>query len=86
METVTVKTSGPTYSVRIGPGLLAGAGQALQGLGVRKPVAILADARLAATYGEELMESLRAAQFEPSLVGIPGGERSKSLAEVGPLL
>jgi 3-dehydroquinate synthase len=86
METVSVNTSQGTYPVQIGRGLLSQTGKALKSLGFRPSLAIIADAQVAGTYGEEVLASLRASGFEPALVGVTGGERAKNLAEVGPLL
>ena len=70
-----------TYEVRIGPGLLAGAGEAVRALFARLPrLGVVADATVAALHGPALMRSLRAAGLEAAVIEVPPGEGSKSFA------
>ncbi len=70
---------GAAYSVWIGDGLLAHAGEKIRPFfsGVR--VAVVTDANVAPIYGEAVLGSLRAAGFEPTLIVVEAGEASKRL-------
>ena len=71
------------YEVRIGPGLLAGAGEAVRALFPRPPrLGVVADATVAALHGPALLASLRGAGLEATLIEVPPGEGSKSFAEL----
>ena len=70
------------YEVRIGPGLLAGAGQATAALFPGRRTAVVADAAVARLHGPALLGSLAAAGLRTTLVEVPPGEGSKSWAEL----
>ncbi len=81
MRTVEVALGERAYEVRIGPGLLAGAGEAVRALFARPPrLGVVADATVAALHGPALLASLRAAGLDAALIEVPPGEGSKSFA------
>ncbi len=82
VRVVPVALGARSYEVRIGPGLLAGAGEAVAALFGRRRVAVVADATVAGLHGDTLMRSLAAAGPAASLIPVPPGEASKSFAEL----
>ncbi len=79
---VPVALGDRAYEVRIGPGLLAGAGEAVGALFPGRRLAVVADATVARLHGPALMRSLAAAGLRPALIEVPPGEASKSWAEL----
>jgi len=73
--TETVPVGDPEYGVRIGPGLLRGAGAAVAALGFARAV-VVADANTAA-FAPMLLASLRAGGVAAELVRVAAGEASK---------
>ena len=83
MKSVTVRVGGASYDGLVGSGLLARIGE-LVAPQVRGPrCAVIADENSARLFSATVMESLRAASFEPSLITLPAGEHSKSLEQLG---
>ncbi len=81
--TVPVALGERAYEVRVGPGLLATAGEAVRALFPRPPrLAVVADAAAAALHGPALLASLRDAGLQASVVEVPPGEGSKSWAQL----
>lgn len=74
-----------SYPILIGSGTLAGLGRHLQQLLPGRRYAVVADGRVAALYGEQVLQALRAAGLEGELFTFPAGEASKRLAVVGEL-
>ena len=67
----------------VGPGLLAGAGQAVRALFARPPrLGVVTDATVADLHGPALLASLAAAGLEATMIRVPPGEGSKSFAEL----
>lgn len=74
---------GTPYHICIGEGLLSHAGALLRNRELRPgPAAVVTNDAIAAVHGEALLESLRAAGFEPTLVTVPEGEQHKTLHTV----
>ncbi len=80
LRTVAVSLGDRSYDIRIGPGGLAGIGQAVAELGGGKPrrVHIVTDETVQALFGAHVRESLTAQGFSVSQSIIPPGEESKS--------
>ncbi len=79
MRVVEVALGDRSYEVRVGPGLLATAGEAVRALFPRPPrLGVVADATVAALHGPALLASLRAAGLEATVIEVPPGEGSKS--------
>lgn len=82
---IPVHVPGAEYVVQVGTGLLERVGESLRHLGQIGRVAIVTQPPLAGLYGERLRESLQKAGLQASLVEIPDGEGSKTLATVSVL-
>ena len=81
MTEVPVHLSERSYSVQVGPGLLAGAGAAVRRvLPEARAVAVVTDSTVGGLYAEAVVASMEAAGFRPTLVTVPAGEPSKSMA------
>jgi 3-dehydroquinate synthase len=83
MRKVRVVLGERSYEIQVGRGLLARLGNACQRLGLGKRCVVITDTNVAARHAPAALGSLRTAGFEPALVTVPAGERSKSLSEVG---
>jgi 3-dehydroquinate synthase len=77
---VAVEVAGHAYRVEIGAGLLAGTGERIRAMLPARRATIISDRAVAALYGERLGQSLLAAGIEYSLLTVPPGDASKSLA------
>lgn len=82
METVHVSLGERSYDVRIGPGLLAEAGQHIAPLLNRPRVAIVTEARVAGLHLAALQEALTADGIESEALVLPPGEATKSWAHL----
>lgn len=76
---VPVEIPGAACRVLVGPGLLARAGQLCREADLRGKCAVISDDNVAELHGTPVLESLRAAGFEPVLLTVPAGEKSKSM-------
>jgi len=80
---VRVKLGDRSYTVRVGPGLLDGCGQAIADLATGSTVVLVTNPTVAALYLEPVVRSLAAAGVaSPVVVEIDDGERFKNLATV----
>ncbi|NRB36489.1 MAG: 3-dehydroquinate synthase [Rhodobacteraceae bacterium] len=77
-QTVTVPLGARSYEVRIGPGLLARAGEEIAPLLTQKRVSVVADVHVAKLHIEALQQGLAAAGIEMSAYVLPRGESTKS--------
>ncbi len=82
-ETLTVTTTAASYPVVVEAGALASLPGRLAELGVRGALWLIADAAVAARYGEPLAADLRAAGFTVHTSSVPSGEGSKSAEQLG---
>jgi 3-dehydroquinate synthase len=82
-ETLTVTTAVASYPVVVEAGALASLPERLAELGIRGALWLIADAAVAALYGEPLAASLRAAGFTLHSYNVPSGEGSKSAEQLG---
>lgn len=81
MTEVPVHLNERSYVVQVGTGLLAGAGAAVRQVWPDvRVVAVVTDSTVGPLYAESVCASLRSAGFEPTLVTVPAGEPSKSMA------
>jgi 3-dehydroquinate synthase len=85
-DDIEVKNRSGSYKIRVGPGLLAEAGTELAKLKLGKKAAIIADESVAKLYADRLQQSLKAAGFEICLSTLAGGETSKDMSRITPLL
>jgi 3-dehydroquinate synthase len=81
--TVDVPLEHAAYSVWIGDGLLAHCGPKIKPLHSGGKVVIVSDSNVAPIYGTAVVESLRDAGFEPTLITVEAGEASKRMEVVG---
>ena len=79
-EEIRVELGPRAYPVVVGRGLLDEVGPRLAALGHARRAALVTSERVAALYGEPVLDSLRDAGFDPVAVEIPDGEEHKSLA------
>ena len=82
MREVTVPLGARTYSILIGPKLIAGLGRRCAELKLGRRCAIISDTNVAKRYASAAEKSLQSAGFEPVRVVIPAGETAKSLDTV----
>ncbi|MEY2479925.1 MAG: 3-dehydroquinate synthase [Verrucomicrobiota bacterium] len=82
MTNITIRTGSLSYEVIVGTGLLNSLGSTIAKKITGGRCAVVADENTARLFGERVVESLRSERFEPSLIIIPAGEKSKSLEQV----
>ncbi len=80
-ETVRVELGARSYDVRIGMGLLADAGSAIEPLLNRPRVAVLTDETVAASHLGTLGDALAGAGIAMSALALPPGEATKGWAQ-----
>jgi len=76
---VKVRLGSRSYDIRIGRGLLAKLGTECRRLKLGSRCAIISDSNVARNYANAAQRALRGAGFEPTLIVVPPGEKSKSL-------
>ena len=81
-ESVDVRLGERSYQVLVGQGLLESLGEKLRGMTPGACCAVITDGNVGPLYAGRVLKSLTAAGFQPVLVTIPAGEKSKSLAQV----
>ena len=77
---VPVKIPGTSCRVLVGPGLLARTGKLSVEAGLREKCAVITDQNVGKLHSAAVLESLRAAGFELTLLTVAAGEKSKSMA------
>ncbi len=75
-----------SYDIRVGPGLLAEAGEAIRPLLPSRRVFVVTDENLERLHLAKLRDSLDAAEIENHGVVLPAGEHTKSFAHLESLL
>ena len=80
-----VSGMGSAYNVRVGKGLLNTLGTRFRELGCGDRTVIVGDSHTLPLYGERAAASLRAQGVHVSLVAIPAGEETKTVATVSTL-
>jgi len=78
-----VRSSGDSYRVLIGPGLLETIGDAIKEKLAPSRCAIVSDTNVASLFAGKIQKSLASAGFEPALITISAGEHSKTLEQAG---
>ncbi|HWL53176.1 MAG TPA: 3-dehydroquinate synthase [Chthoniobacteraceae bacterium] len=79
-ETVEVALGSRSYHVKIGTGLLEATGPLAREHGLGRRCAVVTDAHVGPLYAGPVLDSLRQAGFEPTLVTVPAGEASKAMS------
>ena len=82
MRTVKVSLGERSHSIHIGTGLLNQLGPQCARLKVSQRCAVITDEIVAKKYRHPAIESLHAAGFQPVVVTLKAGEKSKSLKNV----
>ncbi len=85
MYTLDVRSESRPYRVHVGRNILARTGAIIREGTFARPgarCALVTDHHVAALYAENVSASLRTAGYFPSVVTVPAGETSKSMAEV----
>ena len=71
------------YPALVGSGLFGQIGEDMRKYLPRKTCAIISDTNVAPLFGERVKQSLASANFQPTLITIPAGEKSKTLEQAG---
>ena len=79
--TVKIRAGDRSYDAIVGSGLLDSLGSTIAKTLPGKRCAIVADENVAKLFAERVFESLRREKFDPSLVIVPPGEKSKTLEQ-----
>jgi 3-dehydroquinate synthase len=82
VSNIAVRVRRHRYCVCVGPGLLKAVGSRVRKHLACKTCAIVSDTNVAALFANRIEESLASAGFEPTLITIPAGEKSKTLTQV----
>jgi 3-dehydroquinate synthase len=81
VNSIRVEIGKQSYDVIVGRDLLAGSGTLIAQRLKQPACAIVTDDNVAAHFAQIVAESARAAGFQPTLVTVPAGEESKTLAQ-----
>jgi 3-dehydroquinate synthase len=79
---VKVPLGSRSYDIKIGTGLLANLGTECARLNLGTRCAIISDGNVALRYAPAAQRALRSAGFQPALITVSAGEKSKSLKTV----
>ena len=82
MRIVNVPLGNRSYVIKVGNGLLATLGAECKKLKLGSRCAVITDSNVAKHHASHALKSLKAAGFEPVLITVPAGEKSKRLAVV----
>jgi 3-dehydroquinate synthase len=82
MRVVKVSLGERSYSILIGNRLLPRLGSECKKLGLGQRCAVITDSNVAAKFSKPALASLKAAGFDPVLITVPPGEKSKDLKVV----
>jgi 3-dehydroquinate synthase len=82
MRIVKVSLGSRSYSIKVDGGLLARLGDECAALQLGRRCAVITDSNVGKKFASAALKSLAAAGFEPVLVTVPAGEKSKSMAFV----
>jgi len=83
MRIVKVPLGHRSYTIKVGDGLLSRLGVECAQLKLGKRCAVITDANVGRRFAKAALKSLGASGFEPVLITVPAGEKSKSIAVVG---
>ncbi|HTB82541.1 MAG TPA: 3-dehydroquinate synthase [Candidatus Sulfotelmatobacter sp.] len=82
MRIVPVSLGSRSYQIKVSSGLLARLGAECAALKLGQRCAVITDTNVGKKFAKAALKSLSASGFEPVLVTIPAGEKSKSLSVV----
>ncbi len=84
-QTITVGLGERSYAISIGKGVVERLGDALREAEIARRYAVISDDRVAALYGQRVLDILGRTGIVAELLTFPHGEASKHLATVGAL-
>jgi len=79
MKKVKVPLADRSYDIQVGPGMIDRLGAACRRLDLGRRCAVISDHTVASLYETAIVDSLRKANFDPVVMRVPPGEKSKSL-------
>jgi 3-dehydroquinate synthase len=82
MRLVTVHLGNRSYAIKVGGGLLSQLGRECAQLKLGQRCAVITDANVGRHFARAALKSLAMSGFDPVLICIPAGEKSKCLAVV----
>jgi 3-dehydroquinate synthase len=80
---VEIRGAAYRYPALVGSNLLGQTGECVRKYLLRKTCAIISDSNVAPLFGDRIKRSLESAKFQPTLITIPAGEKSKTLERAG---
>jgi 3-dehydroquinate synthase len=83
VTTIEIRSNQNRYDAVVGSQLLDRVGQLVTGKVPGPSCAVISDANVAPLFANRLIKSLEADNFQPSLITVPAGEKSKSLEQAG---
>lgn len=86
IQKVAVKLGIRSYTISIGNGMLDRLGEQMVSFGFSRKIGVISNPTVFKLYGGQIMQSLRAAGFEPFSLLIPDGEKYKNLKSVETIL
>jgi 3-dehydroquinate synthase len=82
MRIVKVSLGHRSYAIKVGGGLLSRLGKECAELKLGRRCAVITDSNVGQKFAKAALKSLSASGFEPVLITVPAGEKSKCLAVV----
>jgi 3-dehydroquinate synthase len=82
MRLVEVPLGNRSYTIKVGPGLMARLGAECAALKLGQRCAVITDTNVGGHFAPAAVKSLSASGFDPVLVTFPAGEKSKRMAMV----
>jgi 3-dehydroquinate synthase len=82
MRIVPVSLGSRSYQIKVGGGLLPRLGAECAALKLGQRCAVITDANVGKKFASAALKSLSASGFQPVLITVPAGEKSKSVATV----
>ena len=82
MRIVQVPLGNRSYSIKVGGGLLSRLGAECAALKLGQRCAVITDSNVGGEFSRAALKSLSASGFEPVLITVPAGEKSKRIAVV----
>ena len=82
MRIVQVPLGNRSYTIRVGDGLLSRLGTECAQLKLGRRCAVIADSNAGRHFAKAVLKSLSTSGFEPVLITVPAGEKSKRIAVV----
>jgi 3-dehydroquinate synthase len=80
LNPIRVRAGDKNYDVLVGPGLLGKAGPLIREKLDGRACAVISDDNVAKHFADPVLESLKAAGCQPTLLTVPAGEESKTMA------